>query len=108
MGSGIYTTKNGVRIEKTSREVKNYIMKINGWTSSQYDKQYDIFKNKLRAYENYERAHGVNTKRQSPAQLLYKEANIGYFRWGFLVRFTQRIHHYHWYMLLTTLLNMRS
>ena len=74
MGSGIYETKNGVRIEKTSREVKNYIMKINNWTSSQYDKQYDIFKNKLRAFENYERQHGVETKKQSPAQLLYKEA----------------------------------
>ena len=61
MGSGIYETKNGVRIEKTSREVKKYIMEQNGWTSSQYDKQYDIFKNKLRAFENYERQHGVET-----------------------------------------------
>lgn len=74
MGSGIYKTENGQRIEMSSREVKAYIMKQNGWTSTQYDKQYDIFKNKLRAYENYERAHGVITKRQSPAQLLYKEA----------------------------------
>lgn len=58
----------------SSREVKAYIMKQNGWTSRQYDKQYDIFKNKLRAYENYERAHGVTSPRQSPTQLLYKEA----------------------------------
>ena len=64
----------GQRVEMTSREVKSYIMKVNNWTSNQYDKQYDIFKNKLRAYENYERAHGVTSKRQSPTQLLFKEA----------------------------------
>lgn len=74
MGSGLYKMVKGQRVEMTSREVKAYIMKQNGWTSSQYDKQYDIFKNKLRAYENYERAHGVTSKRQSPTQLLYKEA----------------------------------
>lgn len=74
MGSGIYRMIKGQRVEMSSREVKAYIMKQNGWTSRQYDKQYDIFKNKLRAYENYERAHGVTSIRQSPAQLLYKEA----------------------------------
>ena len=74
MGSGLYKMVKGQRIEMSSREVKAYIMKQNGWTSNQYDKQYDIFKNKLRAYENYERAHGVTSQRQSPTQLLYKEA----------------------------------
>lgn len=74
MGSGIYKMVKGQRVEMSSREVKAYVMKQNGWTSQQYDKQYDIFKNKLRAYENYERAHGVPTKRQSPAQVLFKEA----------------------------------
>lgn len=74
MGSGIYKMVKGERVEMSSREVKAYIMKQNGWTSSQYDKQYDIFKNKLRAYENYERAHGVASRRQSPTQLLFKEA----------------------------------
>lgn len=74
MGSGIYKMVKGQRVEMSSREVKAYIMKENGWTSSQYDKQYDIFKNKLRAYENYERAHGATSQRQSPTQMLYKEA----------------------------------
>lgn len=74
MGSGLYKMVKGQRVEMSSREVKAYIMKQNGWTSRQYDKQYDIFKNKLRAYENYERAHGVTSPRQSPTQLLYKEA----------------------------------
>lgn len=74
MGSGIYKIKNGERVELSSREVKKYIMNVNGWTSQEYDKKYDIFKNKLRAYENYERAHGATTQRQSVSQLLYKEA----------------------------------
>ena len=74
MGSGLYKIVKGERVEMSSREVKQYIMKQNNWTSSQYDKQYDIFKNKLRAYENYERAHGVTSSRQSPTQLLFKEA----------------------------------
>lgn len=78
MGSGIYkkVTIKGEKVDKelTNREVKAYIMKVNGWTSQQYDKQYDIFKNKLRAFENYERIHAGSTTRQSPAQVLYKEA----------------------------------
>lgn len=78
MGSGIYkkVTIKGQKVDKelSNREVKAYIMKVNGWTSQQYDKQYDIFKNKLRAYENYERMHTGSTTRQSPAQVLYKEA----------------------------------
>ena len=74
MGSGIYKMVKGQRVEMSSREVKAYVMKQNGWTSQQYDKQYDIFKNKLRAYEKYERAHGAPLKRQSPAQVLFKEA----------------------------------
>lgn len=58
----------------SNREVKAYIMKQNGWTSSQYQKQYDIFKNKLRAYESYQRAQGVNVTQQSVVEVLYKEA----------------------------------
>ena len=82
MGSGIYLTKirqvNKARekyvVELSTREVKKYIMEVNGWTSREYDKKYDIFKNKLRAYENYQRSHGMLTPRQSPMQLLYKQA----------------------------------
>lgn len=74
MGSGIYKMKDGQRVELSNRQVKAYIMKANNWTSKQYDKQYDIFKNKVRAYENYERMHGITTPRQSVSQLLYKEA----------------------------------
>ena len=69
-----YTIKNGQKIKMTSREVKQYIMKQNKWTSDQYNKQYDILRNKLRAYESYERASGKKVQTQSVQSLLYKEA----------------------------------
>lgn len=47
-------------------------MKQKGISSAEYKKQYDIFKNKLRAYEAYQRAHGVDVKKQSASELLYK------------------------------------
>lgn len=82
MGTGLYkqTTKfiNGktqhVRVELSSREVKAYIMKINRLSSTQYKKQYDIFKNKLRAFEAFEKASGKKVDKQSPVQILYKQA----------------------------------
>lgn len=69
-----YKYQNGQRIKMTSREVKTYIMKVNGWTSEQYNKQYDITRNKLRAYEAYERKSGRSTETQSVQSLLFKEA----------------------------------
>lgn len=69
-----YKYVGGKRVAVTNREVKAYIMKQNGWTSSQYKKQYDIFKNKLRAYENFERASGKKVTNQSPVEVLFKEA----------------------------------
>lgn len=63
-----------VKTYLTSREVKAYIMKTNNWTSSQYQKQYDIFKNKLNAYESYQQARGVSITKQSPVEVLFKEA----------------------------------
>lgn len=69
----IYKVVKGGRVPMSNREVKQYIMKVNGWTSEQYNKQYDIFKNKVRAYEAYEAQHG-RVKKQSPVELLYKEA----------------------------------
>lgn len=69
-----YVWRNGKQVTMTSREVKAYIMKANGWTSEQYRKQYDIFKNKLRAYESYKQAQGVAEKPQSVVSVLFKEA----------------------------------
>lgn len=58
----------------TSREVKAFIMKQNNWTKEQYQKQYDIIKNKLKAYESYKEAQGVKVERQSTQALLFHEA----------------------------------
>lgn len=63
-----------VREKATPREVKEYIMKVNGWTADEYRKKYDIFKNKLKAYESFERSRGVKVEAQSPVELLYKQA----------------------------------
>ena len=65
-------TANGGKV--TARQKKAYIMKVNNWTSDQYRKQYDLFKNKLRAYESYRKAHGADVQIQSPQELLYKQA----------------------------------
>lgn len=69
-----YKIENGQKIKMTNREVKQYIMKQNKWTSEQYNKQYDILRNKLRAFESYERMSGKSVKTQSVQSLLYKEA----------------------------------
>lgn len=70
------TVVNGqpVRSIISPQEVKKTIMRANKWTAEQYRKNVDIFKNKLRAYETYERAQGVNVTAQSPVTLLYKQA----------------------------------
>ena len=69
-----YKYQNGQRVKMTNRVVKAYIMKINGWTTEQYNKQYDILRNKVRSYEAYERASGRTTQAQSVQSLLFKEA----------------------------------
>ena len=69
-----YKWKNGKKIAMSSREVKQFIMEQNGWTAETYRKQYDIFKNKLNAYESYQRSRGVAVEHQSTTALLFKEA----------------------------------
>lgn len=59
----------------SARQKKAVIMAANDWTEDQYRKQYDLFKNKLRAYESYKAAHlGEEIETQSPQELLYKAA----------------------------------
>lgn len=69
-----YKWKNGKKIAMSSREVKQFIMEQNGWTAETYRKQYDIFKNKLNAYESYQRSRGVAVEHQSTTALLFKAA----------------------------------
>lgn len=62
------------QVQMKPSEIKETIMKANNWTADQYRRQYDIFKNKLRAYENFREAHGAEVKTQSPLEVLYKQA----------------------------------
>ncbi len=68
----IYKIVDGEQVALKASEVKNFIMKVNNWNAVQYQKEYDIFKNKLRTLENFE---GVpKAERESPVELLYKQA----------------------------------
>ena len=73
-GQKTMATYNGSGKKVTARQMKRTIMSAQGWTEEQYRKQYDIFKNKLRAYESFRRAHGANVNTQSPQALLYRQA----------------------------------
>ena len=74
MAKQIYQTRNGVRVALTARDVKAYVMKERGWTSEQYNKEYDKLRNRLRAYEAFQRQSGVSVEVQSPASILYFES----------------------------------
>lgn len=74
MAKQIYQTRNGVRVALTAREVKAYVMKERGWTSDQYSKEYDKLRNRLRAYEAFQRQSGISAEAQSPASVLYFES----------------------------------
>lgn len=63
-----------IKVKMTPSQVKAEIMRINKWTPEQYKKNYDIFKNKLRSFEAFERSKGASVKAQSARDLLYKEA----------------------------------
>lgn len=70
----IYKKVDGEDIKLKPKEIKTEIMRVNKWTAEEYQKHYDIFKNKLRNFEAFERAHGKDVKVQSPVEILYKQA----------------------------------
>ena len=74
MAKQIYQTRFGVRVALTAREIKAYVMKEREWTSDQYSKEYDKLRNRLRAYEAFQRQSGVSVEAQSPASILYFES----------------------------------
>ena len=74
MANQIYQTRNGVRVALTARDIKAYVMKERGWSSDQYSKEYDKLRNRLRAYEAFQRQSGVSAEAQSPASILYFES----------------------------------
>ena len=66
--------KSGALVRVSPREVKKFIMSAHGWTSEEYTKKRDIFKNKLRAFESFQRAQGNEVKQQNVVEILYKQA----------------------------------
>ena len=70
MGTGIYRTVKGKTVELTRQEIKATIMKAQGFeTTEQYNKYYDIMRNKIRSTEAYE-----GKEKQSVVEVLYREA----------------------------------
>lgn len=70
-----YKIKGGEEVEISSSEIKKTIMKANNWTADEYRKNYDIFKNKLRAYEAFRESRGAKpSERQNAVDVLYREA----------------------------------
>ena len=74
MAKQIYQMRDGVRVPMTAREVKAFVMKERGWSSEQYNREYDKLRNRLRAYEAYQRQSGLTVEAQSPASVLYFES----------------------------------
>lgn len=67
-------SKTGDLVKVSAKEVKAFIMSAHGWTSEEYTKKRDIFKNRLRAFESFQRAQGKEVKSQNVVELLYKQA----------------------------------
>ena len=57
----------------SAKDKKDYIMKENNWTESQYNKQRYIFKNKLRAYQEINKVP-LAKRTQGPVAIMYNEA----------------------------------
>ena len=69
-GSGIFRGNK----ELTASEVKSFIMQQHGWTSLEYQKEYDKLRNRVRNLESYKRAQGVSVPKQNVSAILYREA----------------------------------
>ena len=69
-GSGIFRGNK----ELTASEVKSFIMQQRGWTSAEYQKEYDKLRNRVRNLESYQRAQGVSVPKQNVSAILYREA----------------------------------
>ena len=69
-GSGIFRGNK----ELTASEVKSFIMQQRGWTSQEYQKEYDKLRNRVRNLESYQRAQGVSVPKQNVSAILYREA----------------------------------
>lgn len=66
--------KGGVTL--TARQQKRYVQELTGWSTEQYNKEYDKLRNRVRAYE---RATGAPKGRYNVADLLARNARGEYF-----------------------------
>lgn len=62
------------QVSISSKEMKSTIAKAYGISLEAVDKKYYLFRNRLRAYESFKRASGVDVTPQSPLNLMYKQA----------------------------------
>ena len=62
------------QVSISSKEMKSTIAKAYGISLEDVDKKYYLFRNRLRAYESFKRASGVEVTPQSPLNLMYKQA----------------------------------
>lgn len=63
-----------VQVKLTSREMKSTIAQAYGISIADVDKKYYLFRNRLRAYESFKIASGYEVQRQSPLNVMYKQA----------------------------------
>lgn len=63
-----------VQVNLTSREMKSTIAKAYGISLADVDKKYYLFRNRLRAYESFKIENGYEVERQSPLNVMYKQA----------------------------------
>lgn len=70
----IYKVVKGKKVEMTATEVKSKIKELKGWNDTQYKRQYNILRNRLRNYERFVRESGGTPEKQSVQQLLYFES----------------------------------
>ena len=63
-----------VQVPLTSREMKSTIAKAYGISIADVDKKYYLFRNRLRAYESFKIENGYEVERQSPLNVMYKQA----------------------------------
>ena len=63
-----------VQVNLTSREMKSTIAKAYGISIVDVDKKYYLFRNRLRAYESFKIENGYEVERQSPLNVMYKQA----------------------------------
>lgn len=62
----------GRRVELTARQIKQRVRELTGWSSEEYSRRYDVFRNRTR---NYERAFGLERGSIKANEAFYRIIN---------------------------------